>query len=374
MGQQDTFPADVAKDIGTVATGAPGVALNGLRKSYGAFAALAGVSLDIKPGEFLTLLGPSGSGKTTLLMTIAGFVRPDAGAVVIGGRDIVSLPPHKRDVGIMFQNYALFPHMDVGQNIAYALKLRKVPAPEIAERVSQALALVRLDGLERRKVQDLSGGQKQRVALARATVFRPRVLLMDEPLSALDKKLREQMQLELRRLHKKLGMTTICVTHDQREALTLSDRVAVMRSGRLVQLGTPAELYEQPVDAFVADFIGDSTLVPVRSEAGRVRLGDRELHVRQAPAPGRHVLVIRPERLVLADAGADMGPDVNVFSGRVTECVYEGDSVLLHADCGELALRMRLLLGSDAAARLPGRGDAVAFALHRQDTIVVPQA
>jgi putative spermidine/putrescine transport system ATP-binding protein len=347
------------------------VALRGLTKRYADFAALSDVSLDVRPGEFLTLLGPSGSGKTTLLMSIAGFVRPDAGAIVVGGEDIVRKAPHLRGIGMMFQNYALFPHLDVGRNIAYPLKLRGVSAAETKERVQKALALVQLDGLERRKVQELSGGQKQRVALARATVSGPRVLLMDEPLSALDKKLREQMQLELRRLHSELGMTTICVTHDQREALTLSDRVAVMRAGRIVQLGTPAELYEQPVDSFVADFVGDSILVPVRRDGARIYVGDRELHVREGGPDGADVLVIRPERLSVLGEGDSSEPGMNVFTGVVADCVYEGESVLVRARCEGIMLNARQLLGGKGKQPMPRRGDAIRLALHRHDTIMV---
>jgi putative spermidine/putrescine transport system ATP-binding protein len=353
---------------------APGVALRGLTKRYGGFTALSDVSLDVRPGEFLTLLGPSGSGKTTLLMSIAGFVRPDAGAILVGGEDIVREPPHLRGIGMMFQSYALFPHFDVGQNIAYPLKLRGVPAVEIKQRVQKALALVQLDGLERRKVQELSGGQKQRVALARATVSGPRVLLMDEPLSALDKKLREQMQLELRRLHSELGMTTICVTHDQREALTLSDRVAVMRGGCIVQLGTPAELYEQPVNAFVADFVGDSILVPVRRDGARMYLEQRELYVREGAPEGANVLVIRPERLSVLREGDSLAPSLNVFSGVVADCVYEGESVLVRASCQGLTLSARQLLGGNGMQPLPRRGDIIRLALHQHDTIMVRDA
>jgi putative spermidine/putrescine transport system ATP-binding protein len=353
------------------ASPAPGVALRGLCKSYGTFAALADVSLDIRAGEFLTLLGPSGSGKTTLLMSIAGFVRPDSGGIVVAGEDIARMPPHQRGIGMMFQNYALFPHMDVGGNIAYPLKLQRLPAAEVAQRVRTALALVRLEGFERRKVQDLSGGQKQRVALARATVARPRVLLMDEPLSALDKNLREQMQLELRRLHHELGMTTVCVTHDQREALTLSDRIAVMRAGCVVQLGTPSELYDRPADAFVAGFIGESVMLPVRSDAGRAHLGGRELHVRETPGDGANVLVIRPGRLSVLDANEQPAPDVNVFDGVVADSVYEGESVLVQADCDGVTLSARRLLGGHASRRMPQRGERIRLALHRQDTIMV---
>ena len=210
-----------------------------ITKSYGSVRALDQVDLDIRSGEFLTLLGPSGSGKTTLLMVLAGFTRPDHGSLKFGETEVIRLAPHKRGIGMVFQSYALFPHMSVGANIAFPLRLRGVAKPDIARRVEQALALVQLAGYATRRVDELSGGQRQRVALARAIVFEPRILLMDEPLSALDKQLREHMQIELRRLHEQLGMTTVYVTHDQREALTMSDRVAVLNHGKLMQYGPP---------------------------------------------------------------------------------------------------------------------------------------
>ncbi len=222
------------------------IALRQIAKAYGAVHALDHVDLDIHSGEFLTLLGPSGSGKTTLLMVLAGFIRPDSGSLKFGDAEVIRLAPHKRDVGMVFQNYALFPHMNVAANIAFPLRLRGVAKADIARRVEAALETVQLGGYGARRVDQLSGGQRQRVALARAIVFEPRILLMDEPLSALDKQLREHMQIELRRLHEKLGMTTVYVTHDQREALTMSDRVAVINRGRIVQLDTPRALYEQP--------------------------------------------------------------------------------------------------------------------------------
>ena len=222
------------------------IKIQSLTKKYGSMFALDSVDLDVKSGEFLTLLGPSGSGKTTLLMAIAGFNRPDSGSICFGDEEVILKPPHKRNVGMVFQSYALFPHMTVAENIAFPLKLRGVDASEAAERVETALATVQLDGLGDRDIDQLSGGQRQRVALARAFVFRPRILLMDEPLSALDKKLREQMQIELKHLHEQLGVTTVYVTHDQREALTMSDRIAVINHGRLAQVGTPLEIYNQP--------------------------------------------------------------------------------------------------------------------------------
>ena len=222
------------------------ITIRGVTKTYGRVHALDAVDLDIRSGEFLTLLGPSGSGKTTLLMVLAGFNRPDRGSVRFGEREVIRTPPHLRDVGMVFQNYALFPHMSVAGNVGYPLRMRRTARAEIAARVERALDVVQLGGYGERRIDQLSGGQMQRVALARAIVFEPRILLMDEPLSALDKKLRDRMQIELRHLHDRLGMTTVYVTHDQREALTMSDRIAVINHGRLMQLDTPQRLYERP--------------------------------------------------------------------------------------------------------------------------------
>jgi putative spermidine/putrescine transport system ATP-binding protein len=263
-------------------------------KAYGAVHALDHIDLDIHSGEFLTLLGPSGSGKTTLLMVLAGFTRPDHGSLKFGDAEVIRLAPHKRDVGMVFQSYALFPHMDVAANVAFPLRLRSVPKADAARRVDQALEMVQLAGYGARRVDQLSGGQRQRVALARAIVFEPRILLMDEPLSALDKQLREHMQIELRRLHEKLGMTTVYVTHDQREALTMSDRVAVIDHGRIMQLDAPRRLYEQPANRFVAEFIGESTFLPVEAAGGAFFYAGQKLKLPGGPRPsGRCLLMLR---------------------------------------------------------------------------------
>jgi len=260
-----------------------GVSIRSAGKRYRPVAALDDVSLEIEPGEFVSLLGPSGSGKTTLLGILGGFVQPSSGSAWVAERDITFAPPHKRNIGIVFQRYALFPHMTVGENVAFPLRARREPKAGWAKKVADALAMVELSGFEARNINQLSGGQRQRVALARAMAFEPQLILMDEPLSALDKQLRETMQIELRRLHRKLGATIVYVTHDQREALTMSDRVAVLKNGRLVQIDTPERLYDRPCDAFVASFIGEATLLDV-SRAGddAVRLGDAVL--RTAPS------------------------------------------------------------------------------------------
>jgi spermidine/putrescine ABC transporter ATP-binding subunit len=300
-----------------------------LRKSYGEFQAVDGVSLDVRPGEFVTLLGPSGSGKTTTLLMIAGFAVPDAGDVLIDDRSVVRQPPHRRNVGMVFQNYALFPHMTVADNIAYPLSVRRWDRRRIAERVTWALGLVRLEGTGDRYPRQLSGGQQQRVALVRALVFEPAVLLMDEPLGALDRKLRLQMQIEIKRLQTRLGLTVVYVTHDQEEALIMSDRIAVMNHGRLVQVGTPVELYNTPASYFVADFVGDSNFLAgtvteagadhaIVETAGKLRLPVRAT----APvAPGTRVRVsLRPEKIALEPGAHPRG-----LPGTVDEAVYMGE-------------------------------------------------
>ncbi len=269
------------------ATDALPIAIRGVTKTYGRVHALDDVDLDIRSGEFLTLLGPSGSGKTTLLMVLAGFTRPDRGSVKFGEREVIRTPPHLRDVGMVFQNYALFPHMSVAGNVAYPLRMRGTPKAEIGRRVEQALEVVQLGGYGERRIDQLSGGQKQRVALARAIVFEPRILLMDEPLSALDKKLRDRMQIELRHLHDRLGMTTVYVTHDQREALTMSDRIAVINHGRLMQLDTPERIYDRPANRFVADFIGEFRLPAGRPQRRVGRLCRHDAGPGRAAARGR---------------------------------------------------------------------------------------
>ena len=350
--------------------------IEGLTKRYNQLYALDSVDLDIKSGEFLTLLGPSGSGKTTLLMAIAGFNRPDAGSIRFGETEVILAPPHKRNVGMVFQSYALFPHMSVAENIAFPLKLRGVSSTETAERVESALATVQLAGLGERGIEQLSGGQRQRVALARAFVFRPRILLMDEPLSALDKKLREQMQIELKHLHEQLGVTTVYVTHDQREALTMSDRIAVINDGKLVQVETPHNIYNHPANAFVADFVGESTILPLtRDSAGKLYFQDRLIESDMKTEPGTEwSLVIRPERLSVIKDGSESDTEQTiVFSGEVRDFVYQGETAFgLMSVGGEHVLSFRF--GTDSLSQNVLRpGERIALGLKRHDLIVIPR-
>jgi putative spermidine/putrescine transport system ATP-binding protein len=345
-----------------------------LSKTYGPITALDRVDLDVRKGEFLTLLGPSGSGKSTLLMILAGFTRPTAGSVRFSGREMVLVPPHKRDVGVVFQNYALFPHMNVFQNVAYPLRMRKMASGEISRRVDAVLNLVRLPDCRSRAITELSGGQQQRVAIARAIVFEPKILLMDEPLSALDKKLREEMQLELRHLHETLGITTVYVTHDQREALTLSDRVAILNMGAIAQIGTPQDLYERPKDRFVATFIGESTLLDVQIIGGVAYLEDRPLHhAAQLPIPdGKAHLVIRPEKLEFARQSASHS-DKPRFDGVLAEMIYQGDSILLRVSLKSgRDLFMRTFGHGLQAERPVELGEELSLTLSGGDLVVVP--
>ncbi len=347
------------------------ITLRGVAKSYGRTLALDHVDLDIRSGEFLTLLGPSGSGKTTLLMVLAGFIRPDQGSIRFGDREVIRLAPHKRDVGMVFQNYALFPHLDVARNIAFPLKLRGVPAAETARRVDAALEMVQLGGFGSRRVDELSGGQRQRVALARAIVFEPRIVLMDEPLSALDKQLRELMQIELRQLHDKLGMTTIYVTHDQREALTMSDRIAVISGGRVMQIDTPRTIYDQPANRFVAEFIGESAFLKVEIEGGVCRCGGVPLQVAVPPVDGRRMLLmLRPERVSLGGSRQQDGH--NVLEARITDVIYQGDTYLVQAvrpDGSRLSARG--IATADALGRTPAPGDIAPFVFSARDAVLV---
>ena len=346
------------------------ISMQGIIKRYGPVSVLADLDLDVAAGEFLTLLGPSGSGKTTLLMILAGFVRANAGSVKVGGEEIITMPPHKRNIGMVFQNYALFPHMNVFQNIAFPLKQRRVAAAETAAKVEKALELVQLSGLADRRVDQLSGGQKQRVALARAIVFEPRIVLMDEPLSALDKSLREHMQIELRNLHRRLGMTTVYVTHDQREAITMSDRIAVMNNGRIEQLDRPEALYARPKTKFVASFIGESNFILVECRNDGVWYNGEPLHLAcEAPREGRHWLVARPEKVRVAGATLN---GANVLSATVRDVVYQGDSFLCYATlAGGEQIALRDYCRSDVLSLIPRAGEQIRLQIPAEDASIV---
>jgi putative spermidine/putrescine transport system ATP-binding protein len=302
-----------------------------LRKVYagGTAPAVDDLNLHVQAGEFITLLGPSGSGKTTTLMLLAGFEAPTSGTIRLEGRPIESLPPHQRGMGVVFQSYSLFPHMTVAQNVGFPLSVRKTSTATVRDKVAAALAKVQLQHLAERKPQQLSGGQQQRVALARALVFEPRVVLMDEPLSALDKKLREEMQLEIRRLHRELGVTMVFVTHDQSEAMTLSDRVAVFNHGRVEQLASPQQLYDAPANPFVAGFIGDNNVLGGRAEAdSALRLADgcclRGRAVGSVAAGGVATLCVRPEHLRVAGED-DRGDAANRLQATLVDAIHQGD-------------------------------------------------
>jgi putative spermidine/putrescine transport system ATP-binding protein len=320
--------------------------LAALEKRYGATVAVAGIDLAVREGEFMTLLGPSGCGKTTTLGLIAGFFPPSAGSIHIGGKPVAELPPFRRDIGVVFQDYALFPHLTATENVAFGLRMRKLPVPEIATRVREALELVQLGSLGERRPLELSGGQRQRVALARALVIRPMVLLLDEPLSNLDLKLREEMRVEIAGLQRRLGITTVFVTHDQGEALVMSDRIAVMNAGRIEQVGTPSEIYERPATRFVAEFIGRMNFF----------------------ADGARTLAIRPER---ARLGTQAPADGFARRGTVKQVLYLGGALeyRLALDRGE---RATVEVPNDGAAPRYAEGETVWFSAARESCYEIP--
>ena len=325
----------------------PILELRKLRKAYGGVTVVDDVSVSLGAGEFMSFLGPSGSGKTTTLSMIAGLTEPSGGEILLQSRPLVPLPPYKRNIGVVFQNYALFPHMSVAANIAFPLEMRRRSRGEIRDRVARALDLVELVGFDARLPSQLSGGQQQRVALARAMVFEPPLLLMDEPLGALDKQLREQMQIEIKHLHQRVGVSVIYVTHDQDEALTMSDRIAVFNRGRIEQIGTPADLYDRPLTRFVAGFVGETNLLPgmVSSiEAGfcQITCGAHCFRARQALdlRVGQQVsLAIRPERITVS---ASQEGGSNTVEGRVIESVYLGRSRKYIVQAGDLQITAAL--------------------------------
>ena len=342
----------------------PSLHLVGLRKVFGTVTAVAGIDLEVNRGEFVTLLGPSGCGKTTTLSLIAGFFPASDGDIILDGKSIADVPPFRRDIGIVFQDYALFPHMTVAENIAFGLRMRKVPKEDVAKRVTEALRLVKMSGFEARQPNQLSGGQKQRVALARALVIQPSILLLDEPLSNLDLKLREEMRIEIMGLQRQLGITTIFVTHDQSEALVMSDRVALMNNGRIEQFGPPSVVYERPATRFVAEFIGSMNFISGNVVSARnadgvgVVRSDGEVEI-GVPIPadmgvGTCVhIAIRPERLLLSKTCPS---DWRGFTlhGEIQQIVYLGARQEIH---------LKLAIGHNAIADIPNDGRSDAFAV-----------
>jgi putative spermidine/putrescine transport system ATP-binding protein len=347
--------------------------LHNLAKSYDSTtAAVDGVSIDIERGEFITLLGPSGSGKTTTLLMIAGFERPTSGAIELGGADLIAMRPYQRNIGMVFQNYALFPHMTAWKNVVFPLRMRRFPRHELRERADRMLDLVGLRQFADRYPRELSGGQQQRVALARGLVFNPDVLLLDEPLGALDKNLREQMQLEIKRIHRELGITMVYVTHDQTEAMTMSDRIAVFRDGKIEQIGSPLDVYHRPINRFVGEFIGESNFFAGRIDSsggvdltgiGPVRLA----HTQTLPS-GDILVMIRPERLRLRDS---LSATDNLFEMIVEDVINYGDSILVIGKTHGLALRARIF-GSGPDALAPGVALTLAWAPSDAHLLIAP--
>jgi putative spermidine/putrescine transport system ATP-binding protein len=353
------------------------VRLSGVQKAFGDVTAVDGVDIEIRHGEFFTMLGPSGSGKTTCLRMIAGFERPDQGRIELAGRDVTDLPPPERDVNTVFQDYALFPHMSVAENVGYGLKVRGTGRAESRERVEEVLALVRLDGFGDRRPSQLSGGQRQRVALARALVNRPRVLLLDEPLGALDLKLRQQLQVELKRIQSEVGITFVYVTHDQDEALTMSDRIAVMDGGKVLQVGSPRDVYEEPGSRFVAGFVGVSNLLelPVRGSRDGVLtlgLGEGDVVTAEGSAGGGTAIVtIRPERIAI---GEEARAECHA-GGVVTESLYAGPTSRFVVELdggGELmVVRQNADTGFEDAESLRGRRVVLGWARRHTRVIAI---
>jgi putative spermidine/putrescine transport system ATP-binding protein len=344
------------------------LAIEGLTKSFGSHLAVAGLDLTVARGEFMALLGPSGCGKTTTLQMIAGFVPPDRGTITLEGDDLVRVKPNRRGLGLVFQSYALFPHMTAAGNVAFGLEMRRLPRAERDKRVADMLALVGLSAFAERFPRQLSGGQQQRVALARALAIRPRVLLLDEPLSNLDAKLREEMQIELRQILRGLGATTILVTHDQAEAMALSDRIAVMNAGRIEQVGTPTQVYERPATPFVAGFLGKTNVlaVEVRAEAGGTAavIGDARWPLPARVAPGRASASIRPEKISFMLDGTESG-----LAGTVRTRVFQGAHWLYQVDTPAGGL---IVIRQNAGDMVPGEGAPVRLTWRAEDMTIGP--
>jgi spermidine/putrescine ABC transporter ATP-binding subunit len=336
-------------------------------KRYGAFKALDSVSLDVGNGEFFGLLGPSGSGKTTLLRAIAGFVPLNEGRILFDGEPVEDVPAHRRNIGMVFQSYALFPHLSVQQNVAFGLDVRGADRGETAERVGEMLTMVRLSGFGQRKPHELSGGQQQRVALARALATHPRVLLLDEPLGALDRRLRQEMQIELKDIQRKLAITTIFVTHDQEEALTLSDRIAILSEGRVMQVDRPEEVYERPATVFAAQFLGDANVFTGSAAGNRLVLQDGSTIITAGAAAG--TVIVRPEKMTVTQAPPADG--LNTLSGAVMLATYSGASVTYRIACAALGETPLLVFAQNRTGRFHQPGDPVTVTWEPAHTIPV---
>ena len=349
------------------ATGKGYLSLQGLTKAYNDFVAVDAVDLDVRQGEFVSLLGPSGCGKTTTLRMIAGLVEATGGTIMVGGRNLTEVPPHRRDMGLVFQSYALFPHLNVARNIAFGLEMRGLPRSDIDRRVAEAIALVRLEGREGRRPAQLSGGQQQRVALARALVIRPSILLLDEPLSNLDAKLREEMRVEIRDIQRRLGTTAIFVTHDQDEALTMSDRVVVMNQGRIEQTGTPEDLYERPRTPFVAGFVGRTNRFPAVATGNSLMLGGTTI-LSATAASGPAVVMIRPHRISLSQEPPAGLEGHNAVVGTVRRTTYAGLLVQYEVEAEGVSFQVEGVTQSGSRAIAPGT--TVTLRWTPQDTLV----
>jgi spermidine/putrescine ABC transporter ATP-binding subunit len=372
--------AELASPAPSAVVGGGAIELRGLTKRYGEETVVNDIAASIAPGEFFSLLGPSGSGKTTTLMMVAGFVHPDGGSILIDGANIAAVPPQKRGFGMVFQNYAIFPHLNVFENVAFPLRARHWAKDAVSERVSWALELVRLGRFADRNARQLSGGQQQRVALARAIVFHPRVVLMDEPLGALDKNLRFEMQVEIKEIQQRLGMTVLYVTHDQEEAMSMSDRIAIMNHGRIDQVGPPGEVYERPSNPFVGRFLGEANLIEgtVLAEGGeiaRLRLtSGQELRAPRSNScsPGQGMLFIRPERVEIAPGTIASGdPGANVLAGRVRRCSFLGNILRYAVEIDSASAITVDLQNAAGVAPLPA-GSSVVLRWPVADSLILP--
>jgi len=347
------------------------ILLDGIRKSYGTFAALHPTDIAVRPGEFLTLLGPSGSGKSTILNLISGAVAASAGRIMIDGRDVTQVPPRERGIGMVFQNYALMPHMSVFDNVAYPLRIRGLSRTEIAAKVHDVLARVGLKGFEARKPRQLSGGQQQRVGIARCIVYSPKIILMDEPLGALDKNMRDQMQEEIKRLHVELGTTIVYVTHDQEEALNLSDTICLMEGGRVSQIGPPEKLYFEPANTFAAQFIGESNLFDVTPvEGGLLRSGDGTLFRTSRTTGGAAKALLRPEKLKVITSESPPADGINALSGEIDHVSFVGGMTRITARTRTGATFVVKSISERASLRVQP-GDRIQVAWNDDDIILL---